>query len=76
MGALERYTQYASSELAVRAFILKDEQRMMAKMVEWSRSGDEHVRRLSCEGCRPALPWGQALPGFKTQKNGGIGIVL
>lgn len=65
MGALARYTQYASSELAVRAFIIKDEKRMMKQMIEWSKSDNEYVRRLSCEGCRPALPWGQALISFK-----------
>lgn len=65
MGALERYTQYASSELAVRAFIIKDETRMMKQMQEWSKSDNEHVRRLSCEGCRPALPWGRALNSLK-----------
>lgn len=37
MGALERYTQCASSELAVRSFIIKDETRMMKQMLEWSR---------------------------------------
>lgn len=65
MGALERYTPYASSELAVRSFIIKNESRMMAQMVTWSKSENEHTRRLSCEGCRPALPWGQALGSFK-----------
>lgn len=65
MWALKRYTRYASSELAVRAFIIKDETRMMKQMLEWSKSDDEHVRRLSSEGCRPALPWGQALNSFK-----------
>lgn len=65
MGALERYTPYASSELAVRSFIVNNEKRMMAQMMEWSKSDNEHVRRLSSEGCRPALPWGQGLPSFK-----------
>ncbi|MDL2317747.1 DNA alkylation repair protein [Eubacteriales bacterium OttesenSCG-928-A19] len=65
MAALARYTQYASSELAVRSFIIRHEDRMMAQMVAWSRDENEHVRRLASEGCRPALPWGQALNSFK-----------
>lgn len=65
MGALERYTLYASSEFAVRVFIIKDEKRMMKQMLKWSTSDNGLVRRLSCEGCRPALPWGQALTSFK-----------
>ena len=65
IAALARYTQYSSSELAVRPFIIKHEDRMMAQMTEWSKSESEHIRRLSSEGCRPALPWGVALNSFK-----------
>ena len=65
MGALERYTQYASAESAVRPFIIMNEERMMAQMYAWSKHESEHVRRLSSEGCRPALPWTQALNSFK-----------
>ena len=65
MRAMELYTQYSSSEFAVRPFIIKHEDRMMAQMYSWSKHENEHVRRLSSEGCRPALPWGQALNSFK-----------
>jgi 3-methyladenine DNA glycosylase AlkC len=65
MGALARYTVNWSSEMAVRPFIINHEKRMMKQMLAWSRHENEHVRRLSSEGCRPALPWAQALPGFK-----------
>ena len=63
--ALERYTQYSSSEWAVRPFIIKYEERMMAIMYAWSKHENEHVRRLSSEGCRPQLPWAMALTKFK-----------
>ena len=65
MHAMELYTQYSSSEFAVRPFIIKHEKRMMEQMYTWSKHENEHVRRLSSEGCRPALPWGQALVSFK-----------
>ncbi|MDR0491138.1 MAG: DNA alkylation repair protein [Oscillospiraceae bacterium] len=65
IAALERYTPYASAENAVRPFIIRHEERMMAQMVAWSKHESEHVRRLSCEGCRPALPMSQSLPSFK-----------
>ena len=65
IGALERYTALFSSEFAVRPFIINDEKRMMAQMSEWSKHESEDVRRLSSEGCRPQLPWAQALPEFK-----------
>jgi len=65
MTALAFFTQYASGEFAVRPFIINHEEKMMAQMRAWSKSENPHVRRLSCEGCRPALPWAQALPKFK-----------
>ena len=65
MAALARYTQYASSEFAVRWFIINNEERMMKQMYAWSKDENECIRRLASEGCRPALPWGQALTGFK-----------
>jgi 3-methyladenine DNA glycosylase AlkC len=38
---------------------------MMAQMHAWSKQDNEHIRRLSREGCRPSLPWGMALNSFK-----------
>lgn len=65
ISAMERYTQLSTAEFAVRPFIIKHEVRMMQQMVVWATHDNEHVRRLASEGCRPALPWGQALPRFK-----------
>ncbi|MCL2839613.1 MAG: DNA alkylation repair protein [Defluviitaleaceae bacterium] len=65
ISAMARYTRYASAEFAVRPFIINHQERMMAQMYEWSKNECEHIRRLSSEGCRPALPWGQALNAFK-----------
>ncbi len=63
--ALEHFTPYASSEFAVRPFIKKYGERMMAQMASWAESDNHHVRRLASEGCRPRLPWAMALPDFK-----------
>ncbi|MDQ7983294.1 MAG: DNA alkylation repair protein [Spiroplasma sp.] len=65
MTALASYTQYSSSEFAVRPFIINHEKRMMKQMLVWSKHDNEHVRRLASEGCRPQLPWAQALTNFK-----------
>lgn len=65
MAAIERYTPLSTAEFAVRPFIIKQEARMMQQMAVWARHDNEHVRRLASEGCRPALPWGQALTSFK-----------
>ena len=63
--SLERYTVYSSSEFAVRPFIINYEDRMMTQMYAWSKDENEHIRRLASEGCRPQLPWGQALSKYK-----------
>lgn len=65
IAALERYTPFSTSEFAVRPFIINDEERMMRQMAVWARHDNAHVRRLASEGCRPQLPWGQALNCFK-----------
>ncbi|MFS0725948.1 DNA alkylation repair protein [Paenibacillus sp. 1P07SE] len=67
MTALARFTRGSSSEFAVRPFLLSAPERMMRQMTIWAQDADEHVRRLASEGCRPRLPWGQALPMFKQQ---------
>ena len=65
MKALKVFTQDSSSEFAIRQFILKYEEQTMEQMKIWSQSSNEHLRRLSSEGCRPRLPWAVALPKFK-----------
>lgn len=58
-------TPFISCEFAVRPFILKYPDEMMGQMLLWSQHKNEHVRRLSSEGCRPRLPWAMALPALK-----------
>jgi 3-methyladenine DNA glycosylase AlkC len=64
--ALEQFTKRISAEFAVRPFIVRDQDRMMARMLEWAQAEDWRLRRLASEGCRPRLPWAIALPALKT----------
>lgn len=75
MAALERYTPFSTAEFAVRPFIINHEERMMAQMTAWAGHDNEHVRRLSSEGCRPKLPWGQALPQFQKDPSPVLGVL-
>lgn len=63
--ALALFTQHSTSEFAVRPFIVENEEKMMAQMLEWSKHPNEHVRRLASEGSRPRLPWGMVLKSLK-----------
>jgi 3-methyladenine DNA glycosylase AlkC len=67
MRALAHFTRYSSAEFAVRPFLRQDPERMLRQMQQWSRSADEHLRRLASEGSRPRLPWALALPEFKRE---------
>lgn len=65
LKALKTLTQYSSSEFAVRPFIIEKTEETMAWMQKLSKDKNYHVRRFASEGCRPRLPWAQALPEFK-----------
>ena len=65
VNAMEYFTEGSSSEFPVRQFIIRYENEMMKQMNVWSKSNNEHIRRLASEGCRPRLPWAIALPQFK-----------
>jgi len=57
MAALKLFTQYGSSEFAIREFLKRDFNRTIAVMKKWADDENHHVRRLASEGSRPRLPW-------------------
>ncbi|WP_341644416.1 DNA alkylation repair protein [Thauera sp. SDU_THAU2] len=57
MDALKFFTNFGSSEFAVRHFLRRDLPRTLKVMEAWARDDNEHVRRLASEGSRPRLPW-------------------
>ena len=65
LPALAQFTCLCSAEYAVRPFINRDPARMLAQMLDWAGSANQHHRRLASEGCRPRLPWGMGLPALK-----------
>jgi 3-methyladenine DNA glycosylase AlkC len=65
LSALELFTQYSSSEFAIRPFLQRNPVKIMAQMLQWATHPNHHVRRFASEGCRPRLPWGMALKEFQ-----------
>ncbi len=65
LQAMERITQFASCEFAIRPFLLAHQEEVMAQMLRWSKHPHHHVRRFASEGCRPRLPWAMAIPALK-----------
>ena len=65
LRAMERLTQFASCEFAIRPFLLHHQNDVIDQMLAWSRHPHPHVRRFASEGCRPRLPWAMAIPALK-----------
>lgn len=57
LEALKYFTQFGSSEFAIREFLRKDFERTIKLMSIWAEDENVHVRRLASEGSRPRLPW-------------------
>lgn len=64
VAAMKRITQRFSCEFAVRPFLVRYPERMLAVMHAWAVDPDVHVRRNASEGIRPRLPWGMRLQAY------------
>jgi 3-methyladenine DNA glycosylase AlkC len=53
-----------SAEFSIRPYLIKWPERTLARLLEWTRDADPHVRRLCSEGARPRLPWATRIPAF------------
>ncbi|WP_421944790.1 DNA alkylation repair protein [Pedobacter sp.] len=73
--ALKFTTQFTSCEFAIRPFILKYGDAMLAEMLKWSKHENHKVRRLASEGSRPRLPWAMGIPALKKNPSGVLPIL-
>lgn len=64
MGAQYELTRRFSAEFSIRPFLIREQERTLARLRRWTRDPDPHVRRLCSEGSRPRLPWAQRIPAF------------
>jgi 3-methyladenine DNA glycosylase AlkC len=64
MTAQYELTRRFSAEFSIRPFLVRWTERTLARLMEWTRDPDPHVRRLCSEGTRPRLPWAMRLPSF------------
>jgi 3-methyladenine DNA glycosylase AlkC len=58
-------TQRFCAEFSIRTFLNHHPEATYARLVEWARHPDVHVRRLVSEGSRPRLPWAPRLRRFQ-----------
>lgn len=64
MKAQHELTRRFSAEFSMRPFLIRWPERTLARLMEWTRDPDPHVRRLCSEGARPRLPWAMRIPAF------------
>ena len=65
MRAQYELTKRFSAESSIRAFLVKYPDATYARLLEWTRDKNVHVRRLASEGTRPRLPWAPRLHSFQ-----------
>lgn len=64
MHAQYELTRRFSAEFSMRSFLIQQPERTLARLLEWTRDPDPHVRRLCSEGARPRLPWARRIPAL------------
>lgn len=64
MRAQYEITRRFTAEFSMRPYLIKWPERTLARLMEWTRDPDPHVRRLCSEGARPRLPWAMRIPSF------------
>lgn len=64
MRAQYEITRRFTAEFSMRPYLIKWPERTLARLMEWTRDPDPHVRRLCSEGARPRLPWAMRIPAF------------
>ena len=64
MAAQYQLTRRFSAEFSMRPFLIRWPERTLARLLEWTRDPDPHVRRLCSEGARPRLPWAIRIPAL------------
>jgi 3-methyladenine DNA glycosylase AlkC len=65
MQAQKELTQRFTAEFSIRPYLEHHREATLARLAEWARDPDPHVRRLVSEGSRPRLPWAPRLRDFQ-----------
>ncbi|PDV98859.1 DNA alkylation repair protein [Candidatus Chloroploca asiatica] len=64
LAAMHALTQRHTAEFAIRPFLVRYPDAVLAKLHQWATDESFHVRRLVSEGTRPRLPWATRLDQF------------
>ena len=73
--ALEELTIYGTAEFAIRPFMIHHTNKMLPILIKWTKSPNEHIRRLAAEGSRPRGVWVAHIEAFKKDARSVIKIL-
>jgi len=65
LAAQYELTKRFTAEFSIRPFLERHREATLARLHEWTRDPNPHVRRLVSEGTRPRLPWAPRLRDFQ-----------
>jgi 3-methyladenine DNA glycosylase AlkC len=65
LSLLAALTPRLTGEFALRIFLNANLDATLEAALRWTKSPDEHVRRLASEGTRPLLPWASQVPALR-----------
>jgi 3-methyladenine DNA glycosylase AlkC len=68
-------TRRFTAEFSIRPFIERHPRETFARLTEWARDPDVHVRRLVSEGTRPRLPWAPRLRALQADPRPGLALL-
>jgi 3-methyladenine DNA glycosylase AlkC len=75
LAAMHAITQRHTAEFAIRPFLVRYPQAVLAVLQGWAHDPSFHVRRLVSEGTRPRLPWAARLPQFIADPTPVLGLL-
>lgn len=61
LAFIKELTKRFTGEFAIRPLLKEHPKEVMDELIEWTKDGNVHVRRLASEGVRPRLPWSRRL---------------
>lgn len=64
MNAIAEITKRNTGEYAIRPYLEQHTKDTLKQLKQWANDKNSHIRRLSCEGVRPRLPWAKKLDMF------------
>jgi 3-methyladenine DNA glycosylase AlkC len=75
LGLQAELTKQLTAEFGIRALLDADLEKALPIVLKWTKSPNEHVRRLASEGTRPFLPWAKRVRAIAARPESTVDIL-